>query len=82
MAFPRLLAVAERGWTAEELCDYADFRRRAEEQRPFLQTQGVAMDPPSEWDPKGLPRLRKLLRHYKKTLTKDMLLSFFSKKDD
>ena len=82
MAFPRLLAVAERGWTAEDFCDYVDFRRRTEAQRPFLRTQGVAMDPQSEWDPRGLPRLKKLLRHYKKTLTKDMLLSFFSKKDD
>ncbi len=82
MAFPRLLAVAERGWTAERNCDYANFRRRAEETRPLLQTCGVAMDPQSEWDPKGLPRLGKLAAHYKKTLTKEMLLSFLSKKDD
>ena len=82
MAFPRLLAVAERGWTAESRCDYADFRRRAEAARPLLQSLGVVMDPQSDWDPKGLPRLQKLLRHYKKTLTKDMLLSFLSKKDD
>ena len=82
MAFPRLLAVAERSWTYEESCDYADFRRRAEENRPWLQSQGVVMDPQSAWDPKGLGRLKKLLAHYKKTLTRDMLLSFFSKKDD
>lgn len=82
MAFPRLLAVAERGWTYEENCDYADFRRRAEESRPWLMAQGVVMDPQTAWDPKGLNRLKKLLAHYKKTLTKDMLTSFFSKKDD
>jgi hexosaminidase len=82
MAFPRLLAVAERGWTAEANCDYADFRRRAEETRPLLQNLGISMDPQSDWDPKGLPRLGKLLNHYKRTLTKDMLLSFLSKKDD
>ena len=44
--------------------------------------QGVVMDPQTAWDPKGLNRLKKLLAHYKKTLTKDMLTSFFSKKDD
>ena len=82
MAFPRLLAVAERGWTAESNCDYADFRRRAEATRPLLQLCGVAMDPPGDWDPKGLPRLGRLAAHYKKTLTKEMLLSFLFKKDD
>lgn len=82
MAFPRLPAVAERGWTAEANCDYADFRRRAEEMRPFLQARGIAMDPQNDWDPKGLARLQRLVNHYKKTLTKDMLLSLISKKDD
>ena len=82
MAFPRLLAVAERGWTAESNCDYAAFCKRAEALRPFLQQRGVVMDPQRAWDPKGLPRLHKLLRHYKKTLTKEVVLSFLFPKDD
>ena len=82
MAFPRLLAVAERGWTQESACCYDDFLRRAEETRPLLRQLGITMDPQPDWDPKAPDRLRKLLRHYKKTLTKEMLFSFVSKKDD
>ncbi len=82
MAFPRLLAVAERGWTPEEGCDYADFVRRAEAQRPSLAASGIAMDPQRDWDPRGPDRLKKLLAHYKKTLTKEMLFSFLQKEDD
>ena len=49
--FPRLLAVAERGWTAKGARDYDDFKRCAELQRDLLAARGIQMAPYDEWDP-------------------------------
>ena len=52
MCFPRLLAVAEIGWTGKPVSDYPAFRQRAEAQRGKLAaTYGIKMAPISDWDP-------------------------------
>ena len=81
MMFPRMMAVAERGWTKETLCDHADFSRRAEAHRTMLQSMGIGMLPQASWDPQPLLRLQKLAQHYKKTFTKETILSFLQPKD-
>jgi hexosaminidase len=39
--FPRLLAIAERGWSPREAGDWEDFRRRVEANLAHLETMGV-----------------------------------------
>ena len=82
MMFPRMMAVAERGWTRETLCDHADFSRRAEAHRALLASLGISMLPQPLWDPQPLSRLQKLAQHYKKTLNKETILAFLQPKDD
>ena len=82
MMFPRMMAVAERGWTRETLCDHADFSRRAEAHRALLASMGISMLPQPLWDPQPLSRLQKLAQHYKKTLNKETILAFLQSKDD
>ena len=48
--YPRLLAVAERGWTYEPQ-DYNGFKARAEAQRDALGARGIVMAPYADWDP-------------------------------
>ncbi len=82
MMFPRMMAVAERGWTRDALCDHADFSRRAEAHRALLDAMGISMLPQAQWDPQPLLRLQKLAQHYKKTFNKETILSFLQPKDD
>ena len=49
--FPRLLALAERGWTAPGMRGYDEFKRVAELQRTALAARGIEMAPYDEWDP-------------------------------
>ncbi|WP_064746712.1 family 20 glycosylhydrolase [Lysobacter antibioticus] len=51
MVFPRLLALAEVGWTPQTERDYADFERRLRGQFPHLDRQGVGYRIPA---PHGL----------------------------
>ena len=48
--YPRLLAVAERGWTNVPQ-DYDGFKARAEAQRDALSARGIVMAPYADWDP-------------------------------
>lgn len=63
MMFPRLMAVAERGWTAPALLDYKSFTERAKAMLPALAACGVTAAPAGDWDPRGLERLRSLHAH-------------------
>ena len=51
MCFPRLLAVAELGWTDPADKDYEEFKARCEAQRGRLAGLGVSMAPNEDWDP-------------------------------
>lgn len=44
MIFPRLVAVAERGWSPQTVTDWADFNRRMPAEFARLDTLGVAYD--------------------------------------
>lgn len=50
-AFPRLLALAETGWTSKAKKDYAGFRRRVEKFLPRLDACGVRYAPLDETEP-------------------------------
>ncbi len=41
LTFPRLLALAEVGWTPQDRRDWEDFRRRAAAQQEWLREQGI-----------------------------------------
>ncbi len=45
MVFPRLLALAETGWTPRDQRSYPDFLRRLRQQRPLLDRQHIHYDP-------------------------------------
>jgi hexosaminidase len=41
MAFPRLIALAEKAWTLEKNMDYDDFQRRLEHVYEYLDSKGI-----------------------------------------
>ena len=41
MAFPRLIALAEKAWTLEENMDYDDFQKRLEFVYEYLDSMGI-----------------------------------------
>jgi len=59
--FPRLLAIAERGWSAKEVRDWPDFRRRLQAHLPRLVELGIRyhaldlLDPVARWTPDDTP---------------------------
>ncbi len=60
--FPRLLAVAETGWTPKHLKNYARFRKSCEKLYPRLKKLGIQPADLSIVDPKGLKRWILLLK--------------------
>ncbi|MBR3554037.1 MAG: beta-N-acetylhexosaminidase [Clostridia bacterium] len=68
MCFPRMLAVAERGWTPPQLLNGKDFAARARALLPLLQTIGITAAPPKTWDPRALGRWKGLAQHYCRVL--------------
>lgn len=64
MAFPRMLAVAERGWTDSRSPDERDFSARARAVLSLLRPLGIKAAPPQEWDPHGPGRLHGMIQHY------------------
>ena len=68
MCFPRLIAVAESGWTRRSEKSYEDFVVRAENQREYLASLGIKQAPKDCWEPSigerikiGLGRLKSIL---------------------
>ncbi len=68
MCFPRLIAVAESGWTRKSEKNYRDFVVRAENQREFLASLGIKQAAKNCWEPSigerikiGLDRLKSIL---------------------
>nr|MCR5484861.1 family 20 glycosylhydrolase [Clostridiales bacterium] len=49
MGFPRLIAVAERAWTGDDICVYDDFKRRLRDILPTL-PEDIKYADESEWD--------------------------------
>ena len=65
MCFPRLIAVAESGWTLEKYKDYESFRVRVKNQREFLESLGIKMADESCWDPGTDTRTKVMLDRLK-----------------
>ncbi len=68
MCFPRLIAVAESGWTRSSEKNFKDFVVRAENQRDFLASLGINQAAKDCWEPSigerikiGLGRLKSIL---------------------
>ncbi len=71
--FPRLFAVAERGWSGLPPRPYRDFRAAAEALIPLLDDLGLPTLPPSAWDPGAGARLKQVISFFKGSLTPDFL---------
>ena len=67
--FPRLLAVAERGWGGYPTRDYGAFLTAVSAVAPMLARSGIAMLPQEEWDPPTGGRLREVLHFFKGSLS-------------
>ena len=81
LCFPRLMAVAEAGWTNWGRRHYSDFVRRAQEHRPLLLSLGINMAPKKDWDPLPLGRVKGQLSHYKNFVTAESVKKWLFKKD-
>ncbi|MBR5409591.1 MAG: beta-N-acetylhexosaminidase [Clostridia bacterium] len=71
--FPRILTVAERGWSGSPKRDYAEFRAAAESLIPFLNEQGIPALPPDRWDPAPLKRIKEVRAFFKGPLNNDLI---------
>lgn len=75
MCFPRMMAVAETGWTLWENRDYKGFRLRAQAKRHELNRLGIVMADSKKWDPPAPKRLADLINHYKRFVTREYVHS-------
>ncbi|MBQ8027901.1 MAG: beta-N-acetylhexosaminidase [Clostridia bacterium] len=82
MCFPRMMAVAETGWTTEENKNYRLFKKNCEAKRAYLASKGIVMTESSKWDPLAYRKAIDLINHYKRFVTKDFIKSLFIKEDD
>ena len=82
LCFPRMMAVAETGWTQKDEKDYKSFVSRANAQREILSFLGIEMPPTSKWTPKPIGALKGLAEHYSRFINKDAVKAWFSKEKD
>ncbi len=73
MCFPRLIAVAETGWTNEKHKDYESFKARVKNQNNFLLSLGIRMADESVWDPNLSVRRKIMTDRLKSILDPDMI---------
>ncbi|MBQ7541188.1 MAG: beta-N-acetylhexosaminidase [Clostridia bacterium] len=71
--FPRLFAVAERGWSGFPSRSGRDFRAAVLALLPTLQRLQIPTLPPSRWDPGAVARLRETKVFFKGVLTPELL---------
>ena len=71
--FPRLLAVAERGWSGCPSRSGRDFRAAVLDLLPTLRRLQIPTLPPSRWDPGAVARLRETKAFFKGVLTPELL---------
>jgi len=82
MCFPRLIAVAESGWTVNKHKDYKDFKLRVRNQKEYLLSLGIKMADESAWDP-GFAVRRKVMTDRLKSILNPAMISvtLFPNKD-
>ena len=71
--FPRLPAVAERGWGGRSTRRYGDFLSAVEALRPYLAQTGVEMLPAGQWDLPARRRLGEVTSFFRGSLTPEAL---------
>ncbi len=83
MCFPRMIAVAERGWTSTKNADYKSFVVRLKNQRELLEKIGINMAADECWDPTVDVRIKDQLGRLKTVLSPESVKTFlFPNKDD
>ncbi len=83
MCFPRMIAVAERGWVKPENADYPSFRVRVESERGYLKSLGINMAAQDEWDPGVDVRIKVSVDRLKSILTPASIrATLFPNKDE
>ena len=83
MCFPRLIAVAESGWTLNKYKDYKDFKARVKNEKDFLLSLGIKMADESVWDPDLSVKAKVMFDRLKSVLDPAMIsATVFPNKDD
>ncbi len=77
MCYPRFIAVAERGWTAESGCDYEDFKKRLKRLLPSLDKR-IRYAPEKVWDQPTRARINETVSFFIKNLNEDVVRNFLS----
>ena len=80
--FPRLLAVAERGWSGRSTRCYADFLSAVAALREYLAQAGVEMLPAEQWDLPVRRRLDDVISFFRGSLNTDMLKQLIEMSQD
>ncbi len=82
MCFPRMIAVAERGWVSPLNADYESFKARLRNQNNLLLKAGIKMADEKEWDPGLAVRAKVKLERLKSILEPQAVRTFlFPNKD-
>lgn len=83
MCFPRMIAVAERGWVSPAGANYKSFLIRLRNEKEPLAKLGIKMADESEWDPGIEERIKRTWGHIKKNLSPEMIkVTLFPNKDE
>lgn len=69
MCFPRMIAVAESGWTKKENSDYQNFLVRLRNEKDVLLKMGIKMADEQEWNPSVFFRMKETLSHFAKCIS-------------
>lgn len=82
MCFPRMMAVAETGWTLWDNKDYDDFKKRAVSESAYLCSLGINMAASSKWDPLPHKKISDIVGHYKRFITAEQIKSLLHPEAD
>ena len=72
-SFPRLCAIAETAWSAEDRRDYDDFAHRLDDFAPFLAWKGAAVLGTAEANPKGSRAFFQTLGYFAHAIDRSIL---------
>jgi len=86
MAWPRMAAIAEAGWTKQELKHSAGFERRMTQLTGLLTELGLKIAPEEMWNIKGLKKVIDFRKFWNKTITwegaKSAVSTYFENKKE
>ncbi|MBR3817276.1 MAG: beta-N-acetylhexosaminidase [Clostridia bacterium] len=73
MCFPRLIAVAESGWTRNSEKNYKDFKVRVSNQKEFLLSLGIKQADEKCWDPGVMTRVKITVGRFLKSINRNSI---------